>query len=118
MRQHDKDANAFMGDFSDLVINYFRLFGDKPCCTHDISLFLPAISITDRQELANKLLAESGISSTNLPKDVSCRSYKISFKKLYFILFLFVFVSLTRKNKCKNIFVLYKYHEFAALIWI
>ncbi|XP_061402206.1 phagocyte signaling-impaired protein [Musca vetustissima] len=69
LRQHNLDANTFMGEFSELVINYFRLFGDKPCCTHDISLFLPEISLKDRQELANKLLAESGISSTNLPKD-------------------------------------------------
>lgn len=71
LRQHNLDANTFMGEFCDLVVNYFRLFSDKPCCTHDISLFLPAISLEDRKQLANKLLAESGISSTNLPKDVS-----------------------------------------------
>uniref|UniRef100_A0A1I8P4E4 N-terminal acetyltransferase B complex subunit MDM20 homolog n=1 Tax=Stomoxys calcitrans TaxID=35570 RepID=A0A1I8P4E4_STOCA len=69
MRQHNIDAKASMGEFSDLVIAYFRLFGDKPCCTHDISLFLPAISIEERKELANKLVTETGITSANLPKD-------------------------------------------------
>ncbi|XP_075146242.1 phagocyte signaling impaired [Haematobia irritans] len=69
MRQHNLDAKTSMGEFSDLVIDYFRLFGDKPCCTHDISLFLPAISLEERKDLANKLLLETGITSTNLPKD-------------------------------------------------
>lgn len=74
MREHDMDANKLMGEFANLAIDYFRLFGDKPCCTHDISLFLPTISLEGRQELAGKLLVESGISSTNLPKNVSIKT--------------------------------------------
>lgn len=70
MRKLNMDAHKLLGDFAELVIEYFRLFGDKPCCTHDITLFLPSISMEARQELANKLLLESGISSTTLPRNV------------------------------------------------
>ncbi|XP_065369445.1 phagocyte signaling-impaired protein [Calliphora vicina] len=69
MRELDMDAQKLLGDFGELVLEYFRLFGDKPCCTHDITLFLPSISMPARQELANKLLLESGISSTTLPQN-------------------------------------------------
>lgn len=71
MRVQSMDAEALLGDFSILINEYFRLFGDKPCCTHDIALFLPSISMEGRQQLASKLLLESGISSTTLPQDVS-----------------------------------------------
>ncbi|XP_014088725.1 phagocyte signaling-impaired protein isoform X1 [Bactrocera oleae] len=69
MRAQSMDAEALLGDFSVLINEYFRLFGDKPCCTHDIALFLPSISMEGRQQLASKLLLESGISSTTLPQD-------------------------------------------------
>ncbi|XP_060647501.1 LOW QUALITY PROTEIN: phagocyte signaling-impaired protein [Drosophila nasuta] len=68
MRAIQLPAKELVGDFDDLIIEYFVLFGDKSCCTHDIALFLPSISMEQRQALANKLLAESGISSTSLPQ--------------------------------------------------
>lgn len=70
MRAHDLNAKELLGDFCELIIEYFRLFGDKSCCTHDITLFLPSISMEERQKLASKLLLESGISSTTLPQHV------------------------------------------------
>lgn len=71
MRAHQLPAEELVGDFDELVIEYFHLFGDKSCCTHDIALFLPSISMEQRQSLASKLLAESGISSSSLPQNVS-----------------------------------------------
>ncbi|XP_030374579.1 phagocyte signaling-impaired protein [Scaptodrosophila lebanonensis] len=68
MRVAQLQPQQLVGDFDELIIEYFRLFGDKSCCTHDIALFLPSISIEQRQALASKLLLESGISSTSLPQ--------------------------------------------------
>uniref|UniRef100_W8AQU8 Phagocyte signaling-impaired protein n=1 Tax=Ceratitis capitata TaxID=7213 RepID=W8AQU8_CERCA len=69
MRAQGMNAESLLGDFSILIIEYFRLFGDKPCCTHDIALFLPSITMEARQQVASKLLLESGISSTKLPQN-------------------------------------------------
>lgn len=71
MRAIQLPAQELIGDFDELIIEYFRLFGDKSCCTHDIALFLPSISMEQRQSLAGKLILESNISSTSLPKSVS-----------------------------------------------
>lgn len=71
MRAQQMPAQEQIGDFDELIIEYFHLFGDKSCCTHDIALFLPSISMEQRQSLANKLLVESGISSSCLPQNVS-----------------------------------------------
>lgn len=71
MRAIQLPAQELIGDFDQLIIEYFLLFGDKSCCTHDIALFLPSISMEQRQALANKLIFESGISSTTLPQNVS-----------------------------------------------
>lgn len=68
MREQNMDAEKLLGDFAELAIEYFRLFGDKPCCTHDITLFLPSISMQARQELASKLLQD--VSSSTLPQNV------------------------------------------------
>ncbi|ALC47317.1 psidin [Drosophila busckii] len=68
MRAQQLQAQKLIGDFDELIIEYFKLFGDKSCCTHDIALFLPSISMEQRQSLAAKLLQESGISSTSLPQ--------------------------------------------------
>ncbi|XP_016960567.1 phagocyte signaling-impaired protein [Drosophila biarmipes] len=69
MRAVQLPAEKLIGDFDEMVIEYFRLFGDKSCCTHDIALFLPSISMKQRQALASKLLLESGVTSTSLPKN-------------------------------------------------
>ncbi|KAH8369259.1 hypothetical protein KR009_006031 [Drosophila setifemur] len=69
MRADEWPAEQLIGDFDELIIEYFRLFGDKSCCTHDIALFLPSISMKQRQALANKLLLESGVTSTALPQN-------------------------------------------------
>lgn len=71
MRADQLPAEQLVGDFDEMVIEYFNLFGDKSCCTHDIALFLPSISMKQRQALASKLLLESGVTSTSLPQNVS-----------------------------------------------
>ncbi|KAH8278391.1 hypothetical protein KR018_001551 [Drosophila ironensis] len=68
MRAEQLPADKLIGDFDDLIIEYFQLFGDKSCCTHDIALFLPSISIKQRQALANKLLLESAVTSSSVPQ--------------------------------------------------
>lgn len=87
MRAKQLPAQELIGDFDELIIEYFNLFGDKSCCTHDIALFLPSISMEQRQSLANKLLLESGISSNSLPQNVS---NAINYLYIYLINFLFV----------------------------
>lgn len=69
MRQNQMNAQELLGDFTQLIIEYFRLFGDKSCCTSDVTLFLTSISLEDRLKLASKLLQETGISSTSLPQN-------------------------------------------------
>ncbi|EDW83341.1 uncharacterized protein Dwil_GK22368 [Drosophila willistoni] len=69
MRAVQMPADKLIGDFDELIIEYFQLFGDKSCCTHDIALFLPSISMKQRQDLASKLLAECDISSSSLPQN-------------------------------------------------
>lgn len=78
-RMQVKDLNAIelLGDFESLIIEYFHLFGDKPCCIQDISIYLPQINTEQRKQLATKLLAETGITATELPQTVSAEGYHI-----------------------------------------
>ncbi|XP_055848195.1 phagocyte signaling-impaired protein [Episyrphus balteatus] len=69
MRANQMNAQELLGDFIQLIIEYFRLFGDKSCCTSDVTLFLTSVSLEDRLVLASKLLQETGISSTSLPQN-------------------------------------------------
>lgn len=71
MRENNMNAKELLGDFADLIIEYFRFFGDKQCCTNDIALFLESISREERITVASKLVRDSGISSTTLPQNVS-----------------------------------------------
>lgn len=79
MREYKMNAHGLLGDFIELIIEYFRLFGDKSCCTHDVTLFLSSITLEERLNLAGKLLLESGISSTTLPQTVSNISFTYVF---------------------------------------
>ncbi|CAD7093319.1 unnamed protein product [Hermetia illucens] len=69
MRENNMNAKELLGDFADLIIEYFRFFGDKQCCTNDIALFLESISRDERITVASKLVRDSGISSTTLPQN-------------------------------------------------
>lgn len=64
------NADELLGDFLELLIEYFRLFGDKPCCANDIILFLDCLEPHRRVGLASKLIQVCEISATTLPRSV------------------------------------------------
>lgn len=53
----------------DLLVEYFELFGQKPCCTNDIQMFLECLSTDDRVGLAERLLGACKVSATALPQN-------------------------------------------------
>lgn len=71
MTMHNFNASELLGDFLELLIEYFRLFGNKPCCANDIILFLDCLEPQRRVGLAAKLIQVCEISSTTLPRSVS-----------------------------------------------
>jgi N-terminal acetyltransferase B complex non-catalytic subunit len=64
-------ANDLLGDFLELLVEYFRLFGGKSCCANDLKMFLEFLEPERRTGLATRLLQDCGISATALPKSVS-----------------------------------------------
>lgn len=71
MRDISLNANELLGDYQELLVNYFRTFGHKKCCANDLKMFLEYLDHDERPELASKLIQDTGISSTTLPQDVS-----------------------------------------------
>lgn len=71
MRDLNLNADNLLGDYQELLLNYFRLFGNKKCCANDLKKFLDYLEAGRRPELASKLIQDTGISSTTLPQDVS-----------------------------------------------
>lgn len=71
MRDLNLNADNLLGDYQELLLNYFRLFGNKKCCANDLKKFLDYLVAGRRPELASKLIQDTGISSTTLPQDVS-----------------------------------------------
>lgn len=76
MSQQQCNANELFGNFLEMLTEYFRLFGDKPCCAKDIILFLDNLDVTERPGLATKLIQLCEISSTTLPKTVRIHENK------------------------------------------
>lgn len=72
-RMQIKGYNAveLLGDFDNLITEYFHLFGDKPCCIQDISIYLPHLRLEQRKQLAIKLQLETKITATEVPQTVS-----------------------------------------------
>jgi N-terminal acetyltransferase B complex non-catalytic subunit len=71
MRDLKLDAESLLGDYQDLLIEYFKIFGNKKCCTNDLKMFLEYLDVSRRPEFATKLLQDTGITSTTLPQNVS-----------------------------------------------
>ncbi|KAG4065801.1 hypothetical protein HA402_012479 [Bradysia odoriphaga] len=69
MTELKENGDELLGDFLEMLVEYFRKFGSKPCCTNDIILFLNFLQIERRAELASRLLAECEITSTKLPQN-------------------------------------------------
>lgn len=75
MRDSKLNADDLLGDYQELLLNYFRLFGNKKCCANDLKMFLDYLEPSQRPELASKLIQDTGISSTTLPQDVSDETF-------------------------------------------
>lgn len=73
MREINLNADELLGDYQELLLKYFRMFGSKKCCANDLKLFLDYLDAGRRSELASKLIHDTGISSTTLPQDVSLK---------------------------------------------
>jgi N-terminal acetyltransferase B complex non-catalytic subunit len=72
MRENEiHGVNDLLGDYLELLVEYFRLFGSKSCCTNDLKMFLEFLEPSRRSGLASRLIQDCGISSTALPKSVS-----------------------------------------------
>lgn len=77
MRDNQMNADELLGDYLDLLVEYFHIFGDKKCCANDLKLYLEHLEVSRRPGLASKLIQGSGISSTTLPQNVrTTRSYQ------------------------------------------
>lgn len=70
MTQNGFNAGELFGEFSEMLTEYFSVFGNKPCCAKDIALFLDHLPEGQRPGLASKLIQLCEISSTTLPKTV------------------------------------------------
>ncbi|XP_031637101.1 phagocyte signaling-impaired protein [Contarinia nasturtii] len=68
MDRNQFDAHKLLGEFIELLIDYFRIFGEKPCCAKDIVLFLDDLKEQQKPELASKLIQLCNISATTLPQ--------------------------------------------------
>jgi N-terminal acetyltransferase B complex non-catalytic subunit len=79
MRQLNLDADTLLGDYQDLLVEYFRIFGNKKCCVNDLKMFLEHLDVSRRAELASKLIQDTGISSTTLPQNVIQNKLKVLF---------------------------------------
>lgn len=71
MMTNEFDAQKLLGEYIEMLIEYFRVFGEKPCCAKDIILFLDDLKEEQKPELASKLIQLCNISATTLPQSVS-----------------------------------------------
>lgn len=71
MVKKGQDAKNILGDTFELFVEYFRIFGHKPCCVSDLGIYLHLLEPQRRRDLAARLLKDVGISSTTLPQSVS-----------------------------------------------
>lgn len=78
MSSNDSSATELLGDFIELLIEYFKVFGDKPCCARDIILFLDYLDTSERTKLHERLQEECKVSLTILPQSVSIFLFSVS----------------------------------------
>lgn len=70
MLENNYDKEQLFGDLSDLLLDYFRMFGHKTCCANDLKLFLEYIEPAERPGFAAKLMQECRINPVTLPSNV------------------------------------------------
>ncbi|XP_055609943.1 phagocyte signaling-impaired protein, partial [Uranotaenia lowii] len=66
MVEHKYDREQLFGELTDMLLDYFRTFGDKTCCANDLKLFLEYVEPAQRPKFAAKLMQESRINSATL----------------------------------------------------
>lgn len=77
MREEKADAVALLGQYSQLLLEYFRNFGDRNCCPHDLKVFCRHLSAEEYQTFPQQLmqmapLAEDGSCSTETMMKYIC----------------------------------------------
>lgn len=77
MREENADAVALLGEYSQLLLEYFRYFGDRHCCPHDLKLFARHLSSDEYESFPSQLqemaqLSEDGTSSTETMMKYIC----------------------------------------------
>lgn len=77
MREESADAIGLLGDYSQLLLEYFRNFGDRNCCPHDMRVFCPYLTKEQYEHFLEKLLAmapleEDGTSTTEAMMKYIC----------------------------------------------
>ena len=77
MVEHKFDKEQQFGELTDLLLDYFRMFGDKTCCANDLKLFLEYVEPAKRPGFAAQLMQECRINPVTLPSSVSLGSEAI-----------------------------------------
>ncbi|XP_058822286.1 phagocyte signaling-impaired protein [Topomyia yanbarensis] len=67
MVENKYDKEQLFGELTDLLLDYFRLFGDKTCCANDLKMFLEYVDPAKRPGFAAKLMQECRINPVTLP---------------------------------------------------
>ncbi|XP_062555855.1 phagocyte signaling-impaired protein [Armigeres subalbatus] len=67
MVEHNFDKEQQFGELTDLLLDYFRMFGDKTCCANDLKLFLEYVEPAKRPGFAAQLMQECRINPVTLP---------------------------------------------------
>ncbi|XP_065087251.1 phagocyte signaling-impaired protein [Ochlerotatus camptorhynchus] len=67
MVEHKFEKEQLFGELTDLLLDYFRMFGDKTCCANDLKLFLEYVEPAKRPGFAAQLMQECRINPVTLP---------------------------------------------------
>ncbi|KAL1489406.1 hypothetical protein ABEB36_014306 [Hypothenemus hampei] len=68
LQEHRFKCDDLLGDVLQLFVEYFRLFGHKPCCVLDLKIYLNLLSADQKSELGIRLMKEVGIGPTSVPQ--------------------------------------------------
>lgn len=70
MVEHQFDKEQQFGELTDLLLDYFRMFGDKTCCANDLKMFLEYVEPAKRPGFAAQLMQECRINPVTLPSSM------------------------------------------------
>ncbi|XP_055546311.1 phagocyte signaling-impaired protein isoform X2 [Wyeomyia smithii] len=69
MVENKCDKEQLFGELTELLLDYFRIFGDKTCCANDLKMFLEYVDPVKRPGFAAKLMQECRINPVTLPSN-------------------------------------------------